>query len=179
MAIILVVLVAINCMAVKGFGEIEYWLAMIKVCAIVLFLFVSIYVLIRDKPGFDNYTEAGGPFLGRDSTSAFVKTVEVLIGACMAFGGTEMVGVTAGEAKNPRSSVPKAINGTFWRIMIFYVATIFLLGLMLPANLEAFKNNESIASSPFVLALELGKIPGTVCMLPTHSLTVAFIYRAM
>lgn len=69
MAIVLASLVLVNCFAVKGFGEVEYWLALvslelmeIKIVAIIFFLIVSIYVLGRDNPGFSSYSKAGGPF---------------------------------------------------------------------------------------------------------------------
>jgi amino acid transporter len=92
-------------------------------------------------------------------------SLEQLIGACFAFGGTELVGITAGEAKNPRVSVPKAINGTFWRIIFFYLFSIMFIGLLIPANAPEFvMNDETVTNSPFVLALRLAKIPGVVSL---------------
>jgi amino acid permease len=67
-----------------------------------------------------------------------------MIGAAFAFAGTELVGITAGEAKNPRKSVPLAINSAFWRIMCFYIVSIFLIGLILPATLEVFTNDDEL-----------------------------------
>lgn len=163
MAIILLALVTVNFLAVRAFGEIEYWLSMIKILAIIFFLCVSVFVLIRDKPGTSNYEKAGGPFLGREPGVATVSIIEALITACFAFGGTELIGITAGEAKNPRKSVPQAINGTFWRIMIFYIFSIFFIGLLIPANDPKFLiEGDELASSPFVIALTKSKLPGVV-----------------
>ena len=64
------------------------------------------------NPGFALTADVGGPFLGFETGKAIKSIVLCMIGACFAFGGTELVGITAGEAKNPRKSVPRAINGT-------------------------------------------------------------------
>lgn len=164
---ILLVLVIINCLAVKGFGEVEYWLAMIKIAAILFFLAVAIYILCRENPGISSYSKAGGPFLGTGFASAFQNIIRAIVGACFSFGGTEMIGITAGEAKNPRKSVPRAINGTFWRIMFFYVLSILFIGLLIPANADELVTGDQLGRSPYVLALQKAKIPGVVC--PTAS----------
>lgn len=75
MAIVLAALILVNCFAVKGFGEVEYWLALVKILAIIFFLCVGVYVLIRTKPGVSNYEKAGGPFLGVSTASAFWNTI--------------------------------------------------------------------------------------------------------
>jgi amino acid permease len=93
---ILFILVAINCLAVKGFGEVEYWLALVKILAIIFFVCVGIFVLCRDTPGFESYDKAGGAFLGAGFGQAFQNTIQAMVGACFSFGGTEMIGITAG-----------------------------------------------------------------------------------
>lgn len=81
-----------------------------------------------------------------------------------AFGGTELVAVTVGEAKNPRIVMPKAIRLTFFRICFFYVISVFLLGLTVPYNSSklvfATKSSTSAAASPFLVAVTLAKING-------------------
>jgi len=76
--------------------------------------------------------------------------------------GCELVGVTFGEAKNPRKTVPKTIKRTFWRLLIFYVGSIFVVGLLVRANdpalLAATKKSTSAAASPFVLAIQRANI---------------------
>lgn len=78
MAIILASLVIVNFLAVKAFGEIEYWLAMIKIVAIIFFLGVSVFVLFRDKPGSSRYDEAGGPFLGKSPGEATISIIGMI-----------------------------------------------------------------------------------------------------
>lgn len=85
-----------------------------------------------------------------------------MITAVFAYLGTELVGVTVGEAQNPRKTIPRAIKLTFWRIMIFYVLSVFLLGMIVPYNSPelAFANKQSskASASPFVVAISLAGI---------------------
>jgi amino acid permease len=85
-----------------------------------------------------------------------------MISASFAFAGTELVGITAGEAKNPRKSIPKAINGTFWRILFFYISCFLLIGFLIPANDPAFDSEEDLVKSPFVLGLKMAGLPYAV-----------------
>ncbi|KAJ3215624.1 hypothetical protein HK099_006288 [Clydaea vesicula] len=216
MAIILTVLVIANCFAVNGFGEIEYWLSIVKIVAIIFFICVGFYVLGRGNGGFFMYNlttdqalrlspplnitgDVGGPFLGAPGSVAlkniigkkysnlliFTKILLVaMVGACFSFGGTEIVGITAGEAKNPRKAVPRAINGTFWRIMIFYIVSVFLIGLLLPATFEKFQSEDKISKSPFVYALSSANIPGVedfmnaICLVAVISTASSSIYAS-
>jgi len=127
-------------------------------------------------------SEAGGPFLGQSPGSAIKSIINSMIAASFAFAGTELVGITAGEAKNPRKSIPRAINGTFWRIIFFYISCILLIGFLLPANLEAFSSTEDLVKSPFVIALNRANIPGAdhfmnaVCFIAVFSAANSTIY---
>lgn len=85
-----------------------------------------------------------------------------MVTASFAFAGTELVGITAGEAKNPRKSIPKAINGTFWRILFFYISCFILIGFLIPANSPLFTSENDLVKSPFVIALTMAKIPYVV-----------------
>ncbi|KAI8901080.1 amino acid permease/ SLC12A domain-containing protein [Globomyces pollinis-pini] len=157
---ILFLLMSINLFTVKGFGEVEYWLSILKIKAIFVFFFAGIFVIFRDQIGFVNYSKAGGAMAGTD----FWGIVNKLPAAVFAFGGTELVGITAGEAANPRKSVPAAIRGTFWRITIFYFLTVFVMGIVLPSDYAESLHVEgdhasSILSSPFVAVMQVAKIP--------------------
>ncbi|KAL3897949.1 MAG: hypothetical protein SGCHY_003068 [Lobulomycetales sp.] len=184
MGIVLVFLTLVNCLAVKGFGEIEYWLSLIKIYSLCLANLLVVIICQRNK-GLNAYHEAGGPFLGKPASTASINTFKALIAAIFAFSGTELVGVTAGEAKNPRKSVPKAINGTFWRIMIFYIVSIFLIGLLIPANSPALVGeDDDLGSSPFVMALNMAKLAGTdhfmnfVCFIAVFSSANSTVYAS-
>lgn len=85
-----------------------------------------------------------------------------MITAVFAYLGTELVGVTVGEAQNPRKTVPRAIKLTFYRILFFYVLSVLLLGMIVPYDSRelafATKASSSAAASPFVVAIQLAGI---------------------
>lgn len=90
-----------------------------------------------------------------------VGTISVLLSAGFSFQGTEIVGITAGEAKNPSKTLPRAIKNTFFRIVFFYIATIFLIGLCVPATEPRLANDDgSAATASFTLIFELAGING-------------------
>ncbi|TPX66704.1 hypothetical protein SpCBS45565_g04290 [Spizellomyces sp. 'palustris'] len=154
---ILTALVAVNVVSVKGFGESEYWLSAIKVVAVIVFVIIGLAVdvgWLGSEPGtgFTYWTIAGAPF-----KNGILGVFNVFVIAFFSFGGTELVGITAGEAKNPRKSVPKAINQTFWRILLFYISTIFIIGLVIrnddPSLLDSAETDD-IKIAPFTRVFE-------------------------
>ncbi|KAJ3324322.1 hypothetical protein HDV06_000361 [Boothiomyces sp. JEL0866] len=147
--LMMTLLTFINLIAVNGFGEFEYWLSFIKIFAIVFFIITAAVIIARDHYGFSTWSDGGGAFLNGP-----VGIGGALVSAAFAFGGTELVGITAGEANNPGIAVPKAIKGTFWRIAIFYFLSIFLIGLILPASyLHEISGENGLNKSPFVFTL--------------------------
>lgn len=86
-----------------------------------------------------------------------------MVTAVFAFLGIELVGVTVGEAQNPRRTIPRAIKLTFWRILVFYICLVFLVGMLVPYNSTelAFANkaSTSAAASPFVVAISRAGVP--------------------
>jgi yeast amino acid transporter len=90
-------------------------------------------------------------------TGRFLAIWSTFVTATFAYLGTELVGVTVGEAQNPRKTIPRAIKLTFYRILFFYVLSVFLLGMIIPFNspklLQANKNPTGASASPFVAAL--------------------------
>ncbi|KAJ3231780.1 hypothetical protein HDU81_003519 [Chytriomyces hyalinus] len=156
-AIILCVLVFVNTRSVSSFGESEYWLSMIKVAAVLVFIVVGFYVDIVGVPstpavGFKNWTIEGAPF-----KNGFSGIFQVISIAFFAFGGTELVGVSAGEVENPRKNVPTAINQTFWRILIFYISSIAVIGLLIPhddPSLRLSATSGDVSIAPFTLILQ-------------------------
>ena len=108
--------------------------------------------------GFQNWNIPPGPI-----NNGLLGVFSVYTTAFFSYGGTELVGITAGEALNPRKSVPKAINGTFWRITIFYVLSLFIVGLLVPYNdpqLSLLSSSKDGSLTPFTLALEKSGIMG-------------------
>ncbi|MFR0591377.1 amino acid permease [Bifidobacterium thermophilum] len=136
---------ALNMLSVKAFGEAEFWFAAIKVFTILAFMAIAIWAIITGAPvgqyhaGIHNITDHGG-FFPEGIAPVFALT----LGVVFAFGGTEMVGVAAGEAKEAQQVLPKAINSMIVRIFGFYVGSVILMALVLPYT--AYSSNES----PFV-----------------------------
>ena len=95
----------------------------------------------------------------RKSLTIFLGFWTTLINALFAYMGTELIGVTVGEAQNPRRNIPIAIRRTFWRILIFYVGGVFVIGLIVPRTdptlFVANTQKTGAAASPFVVATTL------------------------
>ncbi|GGX29602.1 L-asparagine permease [Streptomyces noursei] len=152
--IALAVVLSINLISVKIFGEMEFWFAIIKVAALVVFMFIGIFLLATQHPvdghtpGLNLITDHGGIF-----PTGLLPVVIVLQGVVFAYSAVELVGVTAGETSEPHKVVPKAVNSIMWRVGIFYVGSVILLAMLLPWNM--FSANES----PFVTVLSHVGIP--------------------
>ena len=154
--IFLVLLFGLNFMSARAYGEAEYWFAGIKVITIIVFLIVGILMILGimggEAPGFKNWTLLSegrqAPFVG-----GIFAMLNVFLVAGFSFQGTELVGLAAGESANPEKDVPKAINTVFWRILLFYVGAITVIGFLIPFNdanlLQGSITN--VAASPFTL----------------------------
>ena len=154
----LAALLAINLFSVKGFGEAEFWFAGIKVVVTIIFLIVGVLMIVGimhsgEEAGFHNWVLDGG----EAGKAPFINGIGGIIGifmvAAFSFSNTELVGLSAAEAENPSRDVPKAINSVFWRIMIFYLGTIFVIATLIPFTepslLSAAEDN--VAASPFTI----------------------------
>ncbi len=155
-AVFLALLTTINALSARAFGESEFWFALIKVATVIVFLVLGVLMIIGviggPSPGFHNWTTGEAPFVGGPWS-----TIAVFMVAGFSFQGTELVGVAAGESENPRRDMPRAIRGVFWRIMIFYIAAIAVIGFLLPytdPSLLAAANDEDITASPFTLVFD-------------------------
>lgn len=144
-AFALAIVFAVNILSVKFFGEFEFWFAAIKVGAILLFMGVAIWAIITGAStsesytaGIHNWTNFGGFF-----PMGLFPMVALSVGVVYAFGGTEMIGVAAGEAQDT-SVLARAVNTMIVRILFFYVGSVILMTLVLPWT--AYSDSES----PFV-----------------------------
>ncbi|KAJ2581142.1 hypothetical protein GGH95_002228 [Coemansia sp. RSA 1836] len=146
------ILLGLNLFSVRGYAEAEFWFAAIKVVTVIVFIVVGIVVaaggLGHHTYGFENWKIEGAPF--HDGMPGILATL-VLTG--YAFQGTEVVGIIAGEAADPVRTVPKAIRQVFWRILLFYVSCIFIIGLIIPYDDPSLVNasTENIGQSPFTM----------------------------
>ncbi len=153
--IALVLIFAINAMSVRAFGETEFWMALIKVITIIIFLAVGVLTIFGIMGGhfigMHNFTVGKAPYVG-----GFGAIISVFVVAGFSFQGTELVGITAGESQDPQTSVPKAINEVFWRIILFYILTIFIIGAIIPYTSHSLlgSSTSDIAISPFTLVFQ-------------------------
>jgi amino acid transporter len=114
-------------------------------------------------PLFREYIVTGsmGRFLGFWSTMIF---------AAFAYGNVQVVAIAGAETRNPRRSIPKALKRTFFRVVAFYVASIFVISLTIPANDERLRLTTGIASqSPFVIAFSTASVKVSC---PVYSTTI-------
>ena len=153
--LVLIVIFLINALTVSTFGETEYWLSIIKVSTVIIFLIIGFAMIfgIMNGPavGLKNFTYKKAPFVG-----GIPAIINVFLIAGFSFQGTELIGVTAGESKDPKKAVPKAINDVFWRILLFYILSIFIIAALIPytsPNLLSAANG-NIAVSPFTLVFK-------------------------
>lgn len=161
--ICMVVVVVINLFGAGVYGECEFIFASIKIITIVGLIILGIVLDLgggpsRDRIGF-RYWKNPGPFVQYEeiagSKGRFLGWWAVMTQAAFSFIGTEIVAIAAGEAKNPRRNLPKAIKRVYVRILLFYIGGTAIIGLLVPSNdprLELSSGNA--ASSPFVIAIE-------------------------
>ncbi|KAI9792534.1 MAG: hypothetical protein M1816_002054 [Peltula sp. TS41687] len=168
-AIFLVVIVCINYFGVRFFGEIEFWLSSFKVIVIVAVILLTFILALgggpdHDRKGFRYWKKPGAfaTYLKDGDTGRFLAFWSTMVAATFAFLGTELVGVTVGEAQNPRKTIPRAIKLTFYRILFFYILSVLFLGMVVPYNSTdlAFANKASstASASPFVVAIKVSGI---------------------
>ncbi|CDK26886.1 unnamed protein product [Kuraishia capsulata CBS 1993] len=161
--IFFVILTLANFVPVEYYGEVEFWIAAIKVVAIVGFLIYALCMVCgagKTGPVGFRYWRNPGPWgpgilVSNKSTSRFLGWLSSLINAAFTYQGVELTGVSAGETANPRKAVPNAINKVIFRILIFYIGTLFFIGLLVPYNDPKLTSSDSyISSSPFLIAIE-------------------------
>lgn len=146
---IVLIIGAINIMSVKVFGELEFWLSFFKVVTIILMILAGIGVIIwgigyGGKPtGIENLWIHGGFF--SHGIWGMILSLQMVM---FAYGGIEIIGLTASEAKDPKTSIPKAINSVPLRILVFYVGTLFVIMSIFPWN------QIGTQGSPFVLTFQ-------------------------
>lgn len=165
---VLVLITIINLANVKAFGEFEFWFAMVKVVAIIGMILLGLGIIFfgignGGQPiGFENLWSHGG-FMPNGFTGILMSLVLVMF----SFGGVELIGITAGEAKNPQKSIPSAINNVVWRILIFYIGALGIMMILYPWN-EIGANG-----SPFVLIFDNVGIPGAAHIINFVVITAA------
>ncbi|WP_426802197.1 amino acid permease [Xanthomonas campestris] len=143
----------INLLGVRNFGEFEFWFAILKVVAILIFLMIGGALLAGLLPGvaspaLSNFTQHGG-----FAPKGLAGIGTALLVVVFAFGGTEIVAVAAAETADPGRSLARTIRTVAWRILVFYIGSISVIVAVVPWTSDAL-------SSPFAAVLEVARIPG-------------------
>jgi amino acid transporter, AAT family len=150
----LLLITGINLINVKAYGEFEFWFAIIKVVAIIGMIIAGLAMIIfgigndGHALGLSNLWAHGG-FMPNGIKGLMLSLVMVMF----SFGGVELIGITAGEADKPKQTIPRAINGVIWRILIFYVGALGVMMILYPWN------QVGTNGSPFVLIFDKVGIP--------------------
>ncbi|MFW2178429.1 MULTISPECIES: amino acid permease [unclassified Moraxella] len=141
MLIVTLSLMVVNLMNVKNYGEFEFWFALVKVIAIVIFLIIGSLAIMNlwplgslDARGFTHLTSEG--FMPNGPGAV----VTALLGVMFAFIGAEVVTVAASESENPSQEIVKTTKSVVWRIILFYVGSIFIAVCLVPYNNPLLKD---------------------------------------
>lgn len=186
----------INVLAVKWFGETEFWAAIGKVLLIVGLLIMTFVVMLGGNPigdrfGFRYWNNPGSfaAYIYTGSTGQFIGFLTCLIQAAFAIAGPDYVSMAAGETENPRKTMPKAYKGVFYRLTCFFVLGSLAVGILVPYNNEELnaainKGEPGAAASPYVVAMErlqIGILPHIVnamVLLSAFSAGNSYVYCA-
>lgn len=163
-------LVALNSMQVNRLGEFEYWFAMIKVAAIIAFIVIGVGLILgagsRPAIGLGNLTHYGG-FLPAGWKGVWLSlTITVT-----SYMGVEIIAVTAGEAKRPEVTIPRAMRNIVYRLIGFYVLAIAIMVTVVPWNQAG--GSSTLAGSPFVTAFAVAHVPFAAAIMNFVVLTAA------
>ena len=164
-AIFFFAILAINFLPIRFYGESEYWLSSLKVLAILVFLVLGVLLITgiigHHDIGFSNWTSGKHFFKGNWGTLAATFLI-----AGFSFQGTELVGITAGEAHDPANSMPKATKSVFWRILIFYIFTMLIICFLIPSTDPRLIHADSqhIALSPFTIIFSEAGLRGAASL---------------
>lgn len=156
----LALMFALNIMSARGFGESEFWFAAIKVTVVLIFIATGLLMVLGILKGgapegiwgnIANFTTGDAPFAG-----GFAALIGVAMIVGFSFQGTELVGIAAGESEDPARNVPRAVRKVFWRILLFYIFAILVIGLLIPYTDPKLLKNDlgDISVSPFTLVFE-------------------------
>ncbi|OZG57321.1 gamma-aminobutyrate permease [Bifidobacterium tissieri] len=155
-AAFLIIIAAANLLGVSQFGEFEFWFAIIKIVAVVAMILGGLAVIVFGLPtdsgikaSFANWFNIDGGFfpnglMSHSADGTWTGLLMALVVVMFSFGGTELIGITAGETEDPRRTIPRATNDIIWRILVFYIGALGVIMAVVPWNTIDGK------SSPFV-----------------------------
>ncbi|THW56463.1 dicarboxylic amino acid permease [Aureobasidium pullulans] len=161
--------VLVNVFSVSKFGEAEFLLSSLKIITLVVVMITCLIVALGGGPDHDrrgfrywNHSGAFANYLEKGPLGKFLGFWACLVQSFFAYTGTEVVGVAFGETPNPRRNIPRAVRQTLWRVGVFYVLGVFILGMVVPYNnkrlIGSTHASTSAEASPYVIAIKLAGI---------------------
>ncbi|KAE9570195.1 Proline-specific permease [Colletotrichum fructicola] len=189
------VVFVLNCLAVKYFGEVEFYASIFKIFLIFGFLLFTFVVVLGGNPKHDRigfrYWRDPGAFnetYTAGTTGRFLSIWGVFNTAAFAIGGPDFIANCASEAVNPRRNIPKAVRRVIYRLIFFFILSVFAVGLLVPYNdptmLTAIASGNGVAKSPFIIAmnrLEISFLPdlcNAVVITSAWSCTNCLLFQA-
>ena len=151
----IILIFTLNALSVRFFAEAEFWFSSIKVFAICAFIIIGLLAIFGIIPiaGYQHAPMFGNLVKDGIFPNGFVPVFATILTVNFAFSGTELIGVTAGETRDPETAVPKAIHTTLWRLVLFFIGSITVMCALIPWR------QAGVGESPFVLVFNSIGIP--------------------
>ena len=151
----IILIFTLNALSVRLFAEAEFWFASIKVFAICAFIVIGLLAIFGVIPiaGYQHAPMFGNLVKDGIFPNGFMPVFATILTVNFAFSGTELIGVTAGETRDPETTVPKAIHTTLWRLVLFFIGSITVMCALIPWR------QAGVGESPFVLVFNGIGIP--------------------
>ncbi|KAJ7193570.1 amino acid permease/ SLC12A domain-containing protein [Mycena pura] len=173
---------AVNFLGVRWFGESEFIFAIVKIALALGCIIGGLVIDLgggpgHDRVGFRYWKDPGAfaPYLIGGNTGKFLGWFKTLLQAAYSYMGMEGLAMAAAEVENPRRALAKAVHRVFYRIMIFYILGIFVVGMLVPStDPKLLQSTGTAADSPFVLAMTRVGIKGVPSVINAGVLTSAF-----
>lgn len=169
----LTIIFTLNYISVKGFGEAEFWFSLIKVVTVIIFIIIGLLMIIgilngAEGAGWHNWQIGDAPFAG-----GFASMIGVAMIVGFSFQGTELIGIAAGESRDPEKNIPRAMKQVFWRILLFYIFAILVISLIIPYTDPNLLRNSAgdISVSPFTLVFRNAGLLSAAAIMNTVILT--------
>ncbi|MEU2679436.1 amino acid permease [Streptomyces sp. NPDC007107] len=152
--LVIAVLAGSNLLAVRNYGEFEYWFALLKVIAIVAFLVLGVLAVLGVLPGSDTHGVSNLWSHGGFAPQGAMAVIAGLLTAMFSFQGSEIVTIAAAESEEPRRNIKKAVRAVVWRLGLFYIGSILIVVCLVPWNAD------DLAAGSYQAALDRMNIPG-------------------
>ncbi|OAA67483.1 Amino acid/polyamine transporter I [Cordyceps fumosorosea ARSEF 2679] len=159
--------VGVGACVVRVFGEVEFFFALLKIALVVFLVILGLVIDLGGVPGtpalYFKYWSSPGPFveyIAAGNWGRFLGYWSVMTSAVFSFAGVESIAMAGAETRNPRKAIPAACRNVFWRILLFYMLAIFVVGLLVASDDPRLDGaGDSVTQSPFVIAAQAAHLP--------------------